>query len=105
MAMVSPLERIRASSGGLETQGLPRLRETGPGNGPSFGDTLKDVVHGVNEQQVSANDMALRFMAGEVEHVHDAMLALQKARTSFSFLVEVRNKLLDGYKEIMRMQI
>ena len=103
MAVLSPLDRVRVTSGTLEAPALPRLRETAPG--PSFVDTMKQVVKDINQQQVDSSDMSLRFMAGEVEHVHEAMVSLQKARTSFTFMVEVRNKLLDGYKEIMRMQI
>lgn len=103
MALITPLERVRSLAGSLETPALPRLREGTPAT--SFGDTLKQMVNDINRQQVEASDTSLRFMAGEVEHVHEAMVSLQKARTSFTFMVEVRNKLLDGYKEIMRMQI
>lgn len=104
MPTIDMLDRVRATQGGA----LP-LRQIESGRtqegARSFADTLKEVVQDVNRQQVASGDTALRFMAGEVEHVHEAMIAMQKARTSFEFLVEVRNKLLDGYKEVMRMQV
>ncbi len=73
--------------------------------GRSFVQTLKDAVESVNHQQVRADDVAARFAAGQVEDVHDAMISMEKAALSFKFMVEVRNKLLDGYQEIMRMQV
>lgn len=103
MALLTPLERVRSLSGSLETPALPRPRESAPVT--SFGDTLKQMVNDINRQQVDASDTSVRFLAGEVEHVHEAMVSLQKARTSFTFMVEVRNRLLEGYKEVMRMQI
>ncbi|MEM1118704.1 MAG: flagellar hook-basal body complex protein FliE [Bacteroidota bacterium] len=44
-------------------------------------------------------------MAGETESVHDVMIALNQAELHFQLLTEVRNKLLDGYQELMRMQV
>ncbi len=104
MAAISLLDRARATQGGP----LPIPSREGPRKvegARSFADTLKDVVQDVNRQQVESGDTALKFMAGEVEHVHEAMISMQKAKTSFEFLVEVRNKLLEGYREIMRMQV
>lgn len=73
--------------------------------GRSFMQTLKQAVESVNQQQVQSDDVAARFAAGQVEDVHDAMISMEKAALSFKFMVEVRNKLLDGYQEVMRMQV
>ncbi len=114
MAVISPSERFNQLLSGYrnETAGI-RTGTSGTGvsqgsssvDGPSFTDTMKKVVESVNEQQVNSDEMSARFIAGEVENVHDAMLAMEKASTSFRFLVEVRNKLMEGYQEVMRMQI
>jgi flagellar hook-basal body complex protein FliE len=100
----SSLEAPGASplQGGLP---LPAGETTGGQAGRSFVETLKDAVDSVNHQQVRADEMAARFAAGQVENVHDAMVSLEKASLSFKFMVEVRNKLLDGYQEVMRMQV
>jgi len=84
---------------------LPGGDPTGDQAGRSFVATLKDAVESVNHQQLRADEMAARFAAGQVENVHDAMISLEKASLSFKFMVEVRNKLLDGYQEVMRMQV
>ena len=44
-------------------------------------------------------------MSGEVEDVHTAMIAMQKADLSFQLLMQVRNKLVEAYREVMRMQV
>lgn len=113
MSLISPLERMNqiladrpmpspriGPDGGLKLSGVPEA-----GKGPSFGETLKGVVESVNQQQVRSDELATRFTTGEVENVHDAMLAMEKASLSFQFLVEVRNKLVEGYQEVMRMQV
>jgi flagellar hook-basal body complex protein FliE len=84
---------------------IPGGEPDGGQAGRSFVATLKDAVDSVNHQQVRADELAARFAAGQVEDVHDAMISLEKASLSFKFMVEVRNKLLDGYQEVMRMQV
>lgn len=88
----------------LEAGGIPDAEGAGE-VGRSFMQTLQDSVESVNAQQVQADDLAARFAAGQVENVHDAMISMEKAALSFKFMVEVRNKLLEGYQEVMRMQV
>ena len=88
----------------LEAGGIPDVEGAGE-VGRSFMQTLQDSVESVNAQQVQADDLAARFAAGQVENVHDAMISMEKAALSFKFMVEVRNKLLEGYQEVMRMQV
>ncbi|MFA7329712.1 MAG: flagellar hook-basal body complex protein FliE [Candidatus Delongbacteria bacterium] len=100
----------QAGSLGASSLEAPGLAQPGGADGAgeagrSFVQTLKDAVESVNLQQVQSDDTAARFAAGQVEDVHDAMISLEKASLSFKFMVEVRNKLLDGYQEIMRMQV
>jgi len=90
---------------GLGASPLEAPGVDGAAQGPSFVDTLKDSIASINQQQVQADDLAARFAAGQVEDVHDAMISMEKAALSFKFMVEVRNKLLEGYQEVMRMQV
>lgn len=56
--------------------------------------------------QISESDSQLRMLAtGETNNIHQVMLSLEKAKTSFELTLQVRNKLLEGYHDIMRMQI
>lgn len=71
----------------------------------SFGDTLKQFVSDVNEIQVTSADKAMKFATGEIKDVHEVMAAAEEAGISLSLLLELRNKALDGYKELMRTPV
>jgi flagellar hook-basal body complex protein FliE len=71
----------------------------------SFGDTLNQAMHDVNALQNEAGNAVNKMVAGEATDLHEVMIAVEKARTSFDLLMEVRNKALDAYREIMRMQV
>ncbi len=71
----------------------------------SFGDTLQGMLHEVSNLQQQANTGSQRLMTGEVEDVHQVMVAVEKASTSFMLMMEIRNKLVEAYREVMRMQV
>lgn len=71
--------------------------------GPSFADTLKDAIGQVNRLQSEADSSIEKLVTGEQPDVHGTMIALEKADLSFRMMMEVRNKLLDAYQEVMRM--
>lgn len=73
--------------------------------GVSFADYLKDAVNKVNELQAAADQTAAAFARGEDIDIHTVMIATEKAALAFNYLVSVRNRLLESYQEIMRMQI
>ena len=57
-------------------------------------------------EQIKASDINLRKLAmGEMDNLHQVMMSLEKAKTSFELVLQVRNRLLEGYQEILRMQI
>jgi len=70
----------------------------------SFATLLKDMVKDVNDLQSKAADKEKQFLRGEISDVHEVMIAAEEASVAFSLLMEIRNKLLDSYREIMRMQ-
>ncbi|MDR4509044.1 MAG: flagellar hook-basal body complex protein FliE [Candidatus Brocadiaceae bacterium] len=74
-------------------------------NGPSFKETMGGFIHEINDLQTKANESIESFAMGKVENVHEVMLAMSKAEVSFKFMMETRNKLVETYKEIMRMQM
>ena len=71
----------------------------------SFGETLNQAVHDVNALQGEAGKAVQRMVSGEATDMHEVMIAVEKAKTSFELLMEIRNKTIDAYKEIMRMQV
>ncbi len=78
-----------------------------PGSAPKedFSTYLKEALGEVNELQHKA-DQSIRQLAGEGKgDLQDTMVALEKADLSFRLMMQVRNKILDAYQEILRMQV
>ena len=70
-----------------------------------FSDAMRNVVGRVNEQQNIASSMTAAVDAGQSDDLVGAMVASQKAGLSFSALMQVRNKLMSGFDDIMRMPL
>ncbi|MGX2040391.1 flagellar hook-basal body complex protein FliE [Methylocaldum sp. MU1018] len=69
-----------------------------------FGTLLKDSIDKVNETQQQANKLAEAFESGETDaSLSEVMISLQKANLSFQAMVQVRNKLVEVYKDVMNM--
>ena len=82
----------------------PQIAGRKPG-GTGFGQTLANLIEDVNEAQLKA-DAAVRDLAEcKTDSLHEVMLAMGKADLSFKFVMQTRNKLVEAYGEIMRMQI
>lgn len=74
--------------------------------GPEFAQVLKQSIDQVNQVQQVAQEQQLAFQAGEQgADLQDVMVSLQKASLSFQTMVQVRNKLVGAYQEIMNMQV
>ena len=74
-------------------------------SGDTFKDTLKQFVESVNNLQSQASDTETKFLKGEITDVHQVMIAVEEASVAFELLMEIRNKLLDSYQQIIRMPI
>ena len=71
----------------------------------SAGKFFNELVAKINELQVSSDQSIQQFATGENKNLHEVMIAMEKASISFQFMSQVRNKALDAYQEIMRMQV
>jgi flagellar hook-basal body complex protein FliE len=71
----------------------------------SFSDTLKEAVGSVNEMQVASNKAMQNLATGRTDNVADVMIAAEKADIALRVMVQVRNKIIDAYQEIMKMQV
>ena len=83
----------------------PVARATEPAQGLSFGTVLARELNELNTTVGSAGQALTNLASGESGNLHRVMLDLEQARLSFQLTVQVRNKLLEGYQELMRMQI
>lgn len=70
----------------------------------SFPDQLAAAVQEVNRVQLARDEKITAMVSGEVTDVHEVMIAAEEAQLTFELLLEVRNKLLEAYQEVMRMQ-
>jgi flagellar hook-basal body complex protein FliE len=73
--------------------------------GNSFGSILKEAITDINKLQNDADKAIANVQLEDASSVHDAMIALEKAGISFQVMMQVRNKILDAYQEVMRMQV
>jgi flagellar hook-basal body complex protein FliE len=73
--------------------------------GTGFGEILKDAISTVNELQRQSDQEIQKLMTGESQDLHTTVIAMQKADLSFQMMMQVRNKIVQAYQEIMRMQL
>jgi flagellar hook-basal body complex protein FliE len=93
--------------GGLSLPTSPALSPITSGietNGPSFGDVLKNAVHGVDELHSTAAGQIGNLLQGGGADVNSVMIAVEKADVSFQLMMQVRNKIVNAYQEIEKMQ-
>lgn len=71
----------------------------------AFGDFLKKALDQVNKLNIEGEEMTKKLVTGEIEDIHQVMIATEKASIALQFTIQVRNKLVEAYQEIMRMQM
>lgn len=84
---------------------MPALSTTTPQATPGVFDAMVDAVNGLN-QQMRTNDQSVQALAlGDTGELHTVMMNLEKTRLTFELALQVRNKALEAYQELMRMQV
>ena len=96
----------------IRPAGVPPLEPNFPAErinpeqgGPAFSEILGNAIQEVNDLQSQAGEEVQKAMTGEITDIHTAMIAVQKADVSFQMMMQVRNKLVSAYQEIMKMQV
>ncbi|HFE65551.1 flagellar hook-basal body complex protein FliE [candidate division KSB1 bacterium 4484_188] len=74
-------------------------------NPEEFKSTLKGFLQDVNQMQGEAREATEAFLRGDITDIHQVTIATEKARVSLELLLEIRNKMMESYQEIMRMQV
>lgn len=96
---------MRVDGIGTQFHPAPAVSKVDKPGENGFGDTIKNAISKVNDLQAEADQLATRLAAGDAVEIHQAMIAMQKASTALQFTIQVRNKIIEAYQEIMRMQI
>ena len=95
--------RIASLGGDDKPRSLPR-----PADGPEglgFSSALDRAIDKVDEAQKAADGQINAFVAGEQENLHEVMISMNQAELYLQMMTEVRNRMLDTYQELMRMQV
>lgn len=71
----------------------------------SFADTLKNAIDKVNDLQVASDKAIQNLATGRTDNVADVMIASERADIALKLMVQVRNKIIDAYQEVMKMQV
>ncbi|HEY2801370.1 MAG TPA: flagellar hook-basal body complex protein FliE [Chthoniobacterales bacterium] len=84
---------------------LGRTQATDATQTSSFSNFIDNAVQEVDGKMKAAASDQAEVLTGETNNLHQAMISMQEASVAFSLMVEVRNKLVDSYQELMRMQV
>ncbi|WP_010249089.1 flagellar hook-basal body complex protein FliE [Acetivibrio cellulolyticus] len=71
----------------------------------SFANYLKDALTNVSNLEKESTALTEDFAAGKTDNIHQVMIAAEKADVALQFTMQIRNKIMDAYKEIMNMQV
>ena len=109
MSPIGSVNPLNPSTLGRIDAPLPKISLP---NGPhtaapadGFGQLLDGLVGTVEAKGTAANELTRKVLLGETDQLHQSVIAMQEAGVAFSMMVEVRNKLVESYQELMRMQV
>ncbi len=95
------------SAVGSLPQTIPNpVRDAKSANGDvPFADMVKGLVKETNQEQLKSQDGVRQLIAGETDSIHDVVLTTSRADLAFRLMMEIRNRLIASYQEVMRMQV
>ncbi|HEX7065288.1 MAG TPA: flagellar hook-basal body complex protein FliE [Bacillales bacterium] len=97
------MERIENLS--MKTM-IPQKQELSAAeSGEAFTNMFNNALNEVNQAQIESDEAAKRLINGEAVNLHNVMIAAEKAEITLTAAVEIRNKVVEAYKSIMRMQM
>ncbi|MFU8787671.1 MAG: flagellar hook-basal body complex protein FliE [Methylobacter sp.] len=101
--VLAQMQAMSFEAGSTKEIGSIKMEESG-GGGADFAAMLKQTIGAVNDSQQTAGKMADAFEKGDTSFsLADVMVASQKASVSFQAMLQVRNKLVEAYKDVMNM--
>jgi flagellar hook-basal body complex protein FliE len=121
MSLIGPIGSLTAStlsklpgalqSGGLDSAATSFTPKTAAAPGADtiqpggFGQLFEKLVGTVDAKQTEATQLSRQVLLGQNDQLHQSVIAMQEASVAFTLMVEVRNKLVDSYQELMRMPV
>lgn len=99
-ASVAPAGPTPAAPGPTSAGGGSRSAQEVP-----FADLVNDLIRDTSSQQGAVDESLKQLVTGETDSIHDVVLAASRADLAFRLVMEIRNRLISSYQEIMRMQV
>ncbi|AYF45571.1 flagellar hook-basal body complex protein FliE [Halobacteriovorax sp. BALOs_7] len=102
----NPAGGAEKPGGDFKLEGFDEIAKVAPSEkSQSFSELLANQIMDVNKLQKEANTAIEKLVSGESKNIHETMLAVEKAEIAFKTMNQVRSKVIDAYKEVMRMQV
>ncbi|MDP1497644.1 flagellar hook-basal body complex protein FliE [Bacillus velezensis] len=102
---IAPFQLQQTQNTQNVTNQLNQTQKTDSSNQTSFSELLKNSIDSLNESQVKSDQITNELAAGKDVNLDEVMIAAQKANISLTAATEFRNKAVEAYQEIMRMQM
>lgn len=99
------IDAMRGLGGLSPLDNSKKAQKTTEQSGVSFKETLNGFMNDVNSMQNRADESIEKMAAGEISDVHQVMTSVEEAKTAFNMMMEIRNKVMDAYDEVMRMRL
>lgn len=99
--MINSVSKLMAPT----LDGIKPLQQAQPAGGPSFSEVLGAALDKLNGEQIQAEQMTEALATGQAPDLHSVMITAEKSMISFQMAVQIRNKAMEAYQEIMRMQV
>jgi len=99
------LSRLEKDLESIRKQAVGDSKESGVSKSTGFADLLEKGIAEVNSNIKAAETSSMELATGKNNNIHEAMIAASKAELGFNLLVQMRNKALESYQEVMRMQV
>ncbi len=96
---IAPLESILTDFESIKTDNNTAESKTG------FTDLFNEAVRNIKETEAEVDDANKALLTGETDNIHTAMIAAEKAEIAVNLAVQIRNKVISAYNEVMGMQI
>lgn len=104
---ISPIPSISKNNAvsGIQQLSTGSVKTAGKSGATSFSDVINDAITKVNNLQVESSQLTDDFISGKSDNIHSVIIAGSKADLALQMTLQVRNKVMDAYNEIMRMNI
>ena len=96
---IPPIPPVPPLTPGVEVTGENENRSV------SFSEMLSNAINNVNDKKQKADELTLAFLTGEIQDYHTVAIALQESTLTMQLAIEVRNRVIEAYQEVARMQV